>query len=116
MIHQKTLKIDYEQMIIQKQSIQAELRKLEKSIFSFSNYPFNIMSPYEVSQVLFQEMKLQSKGENFLQEVDSRHRIQNHRTFAPTNLKFLKEIDHPISELILKYQSLSKFFKHLAFH
>jgi DNA polymerase-1 len=92
-----------------KSQLISELSALEKQIFQLAGRDFNILSPFEVSETLFGEMKLpvpDSPAPSF--SIDSRHRVTKHREFAPTSSAILDKVDHPIVPLILQYRSSQK--------
>ncbi|EAY18396.1 DNA polymerase I family protein [Trichomonas vaginalis G3] len=108
-IHQKSFKLDLENMKFERYKIESELKEISDKIYGLSGCKFNILSPFEVSEVLFEKMKLKSnKFSAQTKTIDSRHKNIKHREFAPTNSLVLDDINHPIVELIKKFRSLSK--------
>ena len=73
-----------------------KLNNLEKEIFSYTKNKFNISSPKQLGEILFNELKLPFSQKN--------------KTGFSTNADILnKLIDiHPIISLILKYRMISK--------
>ena len=108
-MHQKSFKFNINLSEIYLKDINIKLINLEKEIFEISNEKFNILSPYECSEILFNKLKLKQNNNNYNNfKIDSRHRITNHRIIAPTSSKYLKLINHPICKLIIDFRSLSK--------
>lgn len=110
LMHQHTLYIDAPRIINAKANLSEHLAKLEEEICQIAGCEFNILSPYEVSDVLFNRLQLippdsnQQKGYS----IDSRHRITVHREFASTNSVALEKVNHPIAKKIVEYRKLQK--------
>lgn len=81
----------------------AELNKLEKEIWIMAGREFNIDSPKQMSEVLFDEMKL---GDN-LGSVRLKKTASGARSTKESELEKLKGV-HPIADKILEYRELSK--------
>ncbi len=76
-----------------------ELSKIEKEIFRFSGVQFNIKSPKQLSEILFDEMKLSTKG------------IKKSKTGTySTNIQMLEKLldVHPVIKKIIEYRELQK--------
>ncbi|MCX7657658.1 MAG: DNA polymerase I [Oscillospiraceae bacterium] len=73
-----------------------DLASLEERIYSIAGKKFNILSPKQLGEVLFEDLKLPPKKKT--------------KTGYSTNAEVLEELSgkHPIIELILQYRQLSK--------
>ncbi len=80
------------------EKVNKELRSLEKKIYSLAEGDFNINSPQQLSEVLFERLKLTGK---------IRKTGKGALSTAASELEKLSEA-HPIIELILKYRELQK--------
>ncbi len=78
------------------EEFQKELNAIEKKIFQFSNEPFNLNSPKQLGQFLFEELKLKPKGKK--------------KTGYSTDAKVLQALaqEHEVADWILQYRELSK--------
>lgn len=76
--------------------LQLEIDVLEEKIYELANHPFNINSPKQLSEVLFEELGLKP--------------IKKTKTGYSTNQDVLEKLsdDHAIINLILDYRQLSK--------
>ncbi len=79
-------------------SLGVEMRKREAEIYSAVGHQFNINSPQQLSSVLFNELKLDTRG---------RRKTQSGYSTDATVLEELKGA-HPVIEHILQYRQLSK--------
>ncbi len=77
----------------------AELSRYEKKIWEFAGREFNINSPKQLGEILFDEMKLTAKG---LKKTEG-----GARSTRESELEKLKE-SHPIIEEIFRYRELQK--------
>ena len=75
------------------------LKKIETDIYKMAGNEFNINSPKQLSEILFDKMKLQTKG--------LKKTAGGARSTRESELEKLKEGD-PIIEEILKYRALQK--------
>ncbi|MEL3909239.1 MAG: DNA polymerase I [Treponemataceae bacterium] len=77
-------------------SIDNEIKKLEKAIYEFAGYEFNIASPKQLQVVLFDELKLKP--------------LKKIKTGFSTDDATLESLinDHPIIFLIVNYRKLTK--------
>lgn len=107
-IHQQTFKLDISAIKMEKMRVENDQKLVSSQIYEMSGEKFNILSPFEVSNILYDKMKLGPKNILSDSKIDSRHRTTHHREFAPTNLDALNAINHPIVDLIKKYRSLNK--------
>ena len=73
-----------------------DIEKLENVIYEESSHEFNLSSPKQVGQVLFEEMNLPV--------------IKKTKTGYSTDVKVLQKLatEHPICEMILEHRELSK--------
>ncbi len=78
--------------------LQKEISEIEKAIYSYSGEQFNIASPKQLGDILFDKMKL----------IDNPKKTATKQ--YSTNEEFLRKIfnTHPIIEKILEYRTLSK--------
>ncbi len=77
-----------------------EISRLSEKIFSYNdNKPFNINSPFQLSELLFEKLKLNAKGIK-----------KNSRGGYSTNADVLEKLaeDHEIVRFILRYRELQK--------
>lgn len=80
----------------QSQGLSKDILSLEKQIYKLSGEPFNIASPKQLSQVLFDKLKLDP--------------IRKTKTGYSTDSDVLEKLSksHPICQLIIDYRELSK--------
>ena len=78
------------------QELTTELGKLEKQIFELAGHTFNINSTQQLQKVLFEELKLESKGKT--------------KTGFSTDASVLESLkgEHKIIPLLLDYRQLTK--------
>ena len=91
------IKIDNEKLLSQNREILAKIEILKTEIFTISGLEFNLDSPKQLKEVLFDEdgLNLQST-------------IKTKKGALSTNEETLKSIDHPITALLLQYRTLNK--------
>ncbi len=80
--------------------IQKEKKELEEKIYKISGFIFNLSSPIQVQEVLFQKLKISQNG------------LERTKTGKiSTDLESLKKIEknHPIVPLIISWRKLEKF-------
>lgn len=80
---------------LSKQAV-SELAKLETKIYQLAGEKFNINSPKQLQEILYQKLKLTAGKKN-----------KTGRSTAANELEKLRA-EHPIVELILKYRELAK--------
>ena len=116
-MHKTTISINKLEMENEKSKLSKILEILEKEIYQLAGCEFNILSPYDVSDVLFKKLNIdipKTRSKNPIKgfSIDSRHRITTHRDFAPTNMMILEKIqrekDVPIVKKIIKYRKIHK--------
>jgi len=90
------IKIDPKMLGIMSDKISIEIESLSKKIYEIAGHPFNINSPKQLSEVLFEEIGLPI--------------IKKTKTSQSTNVEVLNQLamQHPLPETILEYRSLSK--------
>lgn len=88
--------LDVEQLKEQGHVLSKELHELKEKIFKEVGHEFNLNSPKQLSEVLYQEMGIQPPGKK--------------KTEFSTGAEVLEELatDHPIARLILDYRGLEK--------
>ena len=82
--------------LLQQQSgeLAQELSALEKEIYLASDGPFNILSPKQLGQILFDKLKIPTQKKT--------------KTGFSTDNEVLEKIEHPLAKLVLSYRELSK--------
>lgn len=92
------VKLDIRELDSLEQKFTSDISKIEQSIFEYAGREFNINSPQQLSQVLFQEMELPTDG------------IKKSKTAYSTGAKELAKLRliHPIVDDISHYRELSK--------
>lgn len=92
------IKIDISEFIKMQKEMEQEYSELEKEIFSLAGREFNIGSPKQLSQVLFEEMNLPTTG------------IKKGKTAYSTGQKELDKLRglNPVIELIEKAREVAK--------
>ena len=98
-IEQNGIKINSAYLEEISQEYHQELEKLEKKIWQYAGGEFNINSPKQLAEILFDEMKLTLKNH--------KKTSTGMRSTRESELKKMLEI-HPIIEFILKYRELQK--------
>ncbi|OHT07387.1 hypothetical protein TRFO_24401 [Tritrichomonas foetus] len=97
-MHEKTLAIDREKMEEEKSRLTKVLNDLEKEIYSLAGVEFNILSPFEVSDILFNKMHLSDSPDqnpnnvNFsnVRQNNSNHENMNTNREEKDNFSFVK--------------------------
>ena len=81
-----------------REEISKDILRLEQEIYAQAGEPFNINSPKQVGEILFEKMGLKSKGKN------------KTKTGYSTSAEILEELakENKIAKLILEYRHLSK--------
>lgn len=86
--------VDTQQLNEYGKELQIQIAILEKEIFKVAGEEFNIGSPKQLSQVLFQKMGLESSKKT--------------KTGFSTDNEVLEKLNHPIVPLILDYREITK--------
>lgn len=89
-------RIDVDLLREQSRSLQKDLEQLEQSIHSLAGRSFNIGSPKQLAQILFEEMKLPPSKKT--------------KTGYSTDNDVLEKLkpEHPIAEQLISYRELAK--------
>lgn len=90
--------IDKEYLAKFSKDLSIKIENLEKQIFEIANESFNINSPKQVGEILFEKLGLKSKGKN------------KTKTGYSTSAEVLEELaqEYEIAKLILEHRHLSK--------
>ncbi|MGB4204995.1 MAG: DNA polymerase I [Bacteroidales bacterium] len=92
------VKLDTESLKEYSESLSVEIQKTEKQIFEYAGMQFNIASPKQLGEVLFDRMK-----------IDAKPKQTKTRQYSTAEEVLLKMVNkHPIIPLILEYRSLTK--------
>lgn len=89
-------KLDKEELLAQKQKYEVQIDACVQNIYEFAGRKFNINSPKQLGEILFDELGLG---------------VKNNKKKS-TNAQILEELYdvHPIVPLILKYRQISKLY------
>ncbi len=93
------IKVDVEYLKKLSKEYHHELTKIEKSIWKMGGREFNINSPKQLAEVLFDELKLSAKG--------MKKSAGGARSTRESELEKLRQL-HPIASEIIKYRELQK--------
>ncbi|MCA9386912.1 DNA polymerase I [Candidatus Dojkabacteria bacterium] len=96
-MEQEGILFDHDKIEEFKQKLDKEIDKLTKKIYEYAGHEFNINSPKQVGEVLFEEMGL---------PVDKKTKSGSYST-NEKSLSKIKEVD-PIVEAILNFRELDK--------
>tara|TARA_B110001454_G_C12723300_1_gene436375 strand:- start:40582 stop:43164 length:2583 start_codon:yes stop_codon:yes gene_type:complete len=86
--------VDTKQLSQYSDELQKQIAVLEKNIHEVAGEEFNIGSPKQLSQILFQKMGLESSKKT--------------KTGFSTDNEVLEKLNHPIASLILDYREITK--------
>ncbi len=92
------IKIDQRSLEKLSGSVNSEIKKLEKDIYKFAGIQFNINSPAQLKEILFERLGIKGKV---------RKTAKGSLSTAAGELEKLAD-EHPIVNLILKYRELQK--------
>jgi DNA polymerase I len=95
----KGVKIDIEFLKKLSKTYHAELNKIEKKIYELAGVEFNVSSPKQLGEVLFDKLQLTAKG---LKKTEG-----GARSTRESELEKLRDT-HPIVPLIFEYRELTK--------
>lgn len=84
----------------------SELESIEKNIWKMAHREFNVNSPKQLGEVLFDELRIQEMGEGS-SKIKMKKTAGGARSTKESELEKLKG-EHPIVEEILKYRELQK--------
>ncbi len=94
LMENKGVRIDRDLLAIQSESLATEIAELEKQIHDLAGGSFNVASPKQLGQILFEKLSLQAGKKN--------------KTGYSTDTDVLEKLDHPIAKLVLQFRELSK--------
>lgn len=100
-LHKIGIKVDTTALGKLSKDLAKEVQTLEKKIYKEAGLPFNINSPKQLSEVLFDRLKIDTGG-------IPKRKTGAYSTDAETLLKIKNR--HPIVEFLLKYRELFKIF------
>ncbi|MFC6276994.1 DNA polymerase I [Psittacicella hinzii] len=83
------VKVDYTRLKAVAQALQAEIAQVEAKVYELAGQEFNINSPKQTGQILFEKLMLPDMNN------------------GSTSAEALRELSHPIIEPILEYRSLT---------
>lgn len=91
------VRIDSKKLLNQSEGISERLKELERKIYELAGEEFNINSPKQLSEILFNKLKLEAQR-------------KTKRDIGSTDEDTLQKLalDHPIAVHLLDYRSLSK--------
>lgn len=92
------IKVDVNFLRELSKKMKIDLEKIEKKIYTLAKHEFNISSPLQLKQVLFEELKIDTAGLG---------KTKTGVSTAAAELEKMKEA-HPIIPLISQYRELSK--------
>ena len=92
------VRIDVEALRSYSEELTKERMEIENKIYELAGHPFNISSPRQLGQVLYDELKVTDKP--------PRTATKQYSTAEDVLMKFRDK--HPIVELILEYRSVTK--------
>ncbi|MDR2063669.1 MAG: hypothetical protein LBQ02_02665 [Candidatus Nomurabacteria bacterium] len=97
-MERRGIKIDRRQFLELSSSMTAELAETERQIFEMTGREFNLNSPMQLSEVLFEELKLPTEG------------IKKKQRAYSTGVSELEKLrdKHPIIALVESYREVSK--------
>ncbi|MDO5564471.1 MAG: DNA polymerase I [Eubacteriales bacterium] len=96
------IKIDKNKLNIVKDDLEKEIIILKKDIYNLSNEEFNINSPKQLGNILFNKLHLET--------------LKKNKTGFSTSVDVLEKLkdEHPIIEKILKYRTYQKLYSTYA--
>ncbi len=92
------IKIDRNVLMEIGQNLEKRLDSIEQEIYRYANKTFNINSPKQLGEVLFEDLKLPV--------------VKKTKTGYATNIDVLEKLydEHPIIEKIMEYRTISKLY------
>jgi DNA polymerase-1 len=78
------------------QQVEVRIAELEKQIYAIAGQEFNIGSPKQLGEVLFEKLGIETKG------------VRRTKTGWSTEAEVLEQIEHPIAKPILEHREISK--------
>ncbi len=91
--------VDLDELASQKEKLYQRITELEEKIYELAGMQFNIKSPKQLGEVLFEHLEL---------ETFKKTRTKNYSTNAEV-LNFLKD-KHPVIKYIIDYRQLTKLY------
>ncbi len=98
-MEQEGVKIDCEMLAKFSQELALEIRQTEEAIYQLAGVQFNIASPKQLGEILFENLKINPKAK--------RTGVSKQYSTSEDVLQKLK-FRHPIVDLVLTYRSLAK--------
>lgn len=98
-MREKGIKLDVKYLADLSKTLHKELAGLEKRIYKHADGEFNINSPKQLGEILYDKLELKPKN--------AKKTAGGQRTTRESELEKMKE-DHPIIEEILRYRELQK--------
>lgn len=92
------VKVDMQALAALSKDMDEELKRLEKEIFNCADCEFNIASPKQLGEVLFEKMKL----------IDKPKKTRTGQYATGEEILSKLAIDHPIARKILEYREVQK--------
>ncbi|MGL4948960.1 MAG: DNA polymerase I [Anaeroplasmataceae bacterium] len=94
------VKIDKQELLLQKNDLSSRILELEKTIYSLTNTTFNISSPKQLGEVLFEKLALKSDKKN------------KSKSGYSTSSDILEKLvlEHEVIPYILEYKTLTKIY------
>lgn len=92
------LLVDQEELNLQQKDLEARISKLEEEIYQYAGEVFNISSPKQIGEILFEKLNL-PHGKKL-------------KTGYSTNVEVLNKLknEHPIVPYIMEYRQLTKLY------
>lgn len=100
------IKVDKDYLKKLSKEYHGELTKIEKSIWKMAGREFNINSPKQLGEILFDELKIQEMGDKS-SRTTMKKTAGGARSTRESELEKLRTL-HPIIDEILKYRELQK--------
>lgn len=97
------IRIDKEYLENVKKDLEKEMTKVEEEIYQLANQTFNIMSPAQLSKVLFEDM-----------EIPYPKRVKDNKYSTSKDILDKLVEDYPIVRKVLEYRTLSKLYTNYA--
>ncbi|MBX7232505.1 MAG: DNA polymerase I [Bdellovibrionales bacterium] len=88
------IRLDTHTLREQGEQLTQDITKLEQQIYVLTGEKFNIASPKQLSQVLFEKMKLPTSKKT--------------KSGFSTDSEVLEQLDHPVGKVLLEYRELTK--------
>jgi DNA polymerase-1 len=97
-MEKKGIEVDKERFAALSETMTTELQEIERRIFDITKHEFNLNSPMQLSEVLFDELKLSTEG------------IKKRQRAYATGVKELEKLrdQHEIIPLVEQYREVSK--------